>query len=225
MDDWGLENEFPKLTRARTTLLLEDTAAAATTAATPTSATSRCFSKIGLQCLLFVARTYKCMYALQWTNIRGSLSTKVIRCLQILEDSRSASTADIDVGIDVDIDIESNRNGRMIQEEPAPHPLQEEPAPHPQQEQVTRTQMQTTATRPKSAPNRVAQPNPPPPKKTSYSDDLLPKSAYMELLPKSELMKLPVEQLCLGTGKVLRRFATAEAAQRSVTDSAHSWVF
>jgi hypothetical protein len=66
LDDWGLKTEFPSLRQQAGSDL-------------PTTRTC-------LHCLVFVARTYKCMYTLQWTNIRGSSSTKVIRCLQILED-------------------------------------------------------------------------------------------------------------------------------------------
>jgi hypothetical protein len=66
LDDWGLKTEFPTLRKHAGSDL-------------PTSKTC-------LHCLVFVARAYKCMYTLQWTNIRGSSSTKVIRCLQILED-------------------------------------------------------------------------------------------------------------------------------------------
>jgi hypothetical protein len=71
MDDWGLQDDYPTVytncSRNHSNLGFSNT------------------NKSCLQCLVFVARAYKCMYALQWTNIRDSLALKVLRCLAILQ--------------------------------------------------------------------------------------------------------------------------------------------
>jgi hypothetical protein len=82
LKDWGLEDEFPKLK-----LLQQQTTTTTTTIRSTTNYSSRV-----CHCLLFVARAYKCMYALQWTGIRGTLAFRVIRCLQILSDDEDEFT-------------------------------------------------------------------------------------------------------------------------------------
>jgi hypothetical protein len=47
----------------------------------------------------------------------------------------------------------------------------------------------------------------------------------LELQSWSDLKQMPVEKLCPVTGKVLRRFATAEAGRRSVSDSVRHELF
>ncbi len=67
LDDWDLEIQFPDL-------------------GSDLSIHSWQTSRACLRCLIFVARAYKCMYTLQWTNIRDSLAVKVLRCLKILQE-------------------------------------------------------------------------------------------------------------------------------------------
>ena len=68
LDDWGLESCFPELYTGID--------------ATQPSLHS---SKMVLQCLIFVSRSYHIMHALKWTNIRGTSAQKVLRCLEILD--------------------------------------------------------------------------------------------------------------------------------------------
>jgi hypothetical protein len=66
INDWSLEEQFPEL---------------CTTSRNQWQSSRAC-----QRCLIFVARAYRCMYALEWTNIRDSLAVKVLRCLKILRE-------------------------------------------------------------------------------------------------------------------------------------------
>ena len=163
LDDWGLENEFSSLYQNYTNV-------------------GR--SKASLKCLVFVARAYKCMYALQWTDIRDSLAGKVLQCLEILQQNisqPSSSAPPLKKKPRYTWDPPSTNNKKR-------HITKYHPAP------VVWTAV------------------------PSCSSKILTDQDVAQL-SRSEIMNMPVEKLCLETGRMLENFATAEEARRSVTNS------
>ena len=161
VEDWGLQQEFPKLLDV--TIITWET------------------SRPCQQCLIFVARVYRCMNALKWDNIRDSLALKVLRCLQILQGH---------------VQIVSSDSNSPIQTSTTNQPI------------ALSHKTKKASKRPRVESGLL---------KKRVSDDAL--NNPNKYWHPSEILEMPVEQLCPETGKVLRKFENVVTANMSVTSS------